>query len=465
MKDRKRYTLSEVLDRLGFDYDYDRGKMDCPFCESRRKMSLDFEENQYRCPKCGQSGGVFHFFAHFYMGYTLEKKAPKAELAKVAKALAQYMDGDDRSTPSTPAKKPKPKKPKIPTASDDKLDAVYRAMQKIPALQLTPEHREHLLKRGLSEEAIDRNGYRSLPESYLIPDYCYKFFEDAGGEFRRSHEMNWISQKQILLGLLIAHHIINQGLDVQGVPGFFRFGHLWAYWVNPGILIPTRNMKGQIVIWQVRRDKLRKKDDLRYITSACKTLPGHANGDISRCHFPLENAPLTKDTKILLTEGPLKADVACHLYGSPVLFMAIPGIQNTKELYERIIPVLRKAEISCIYNALDMDRLTNKNVRAGSNTIVKEFRKKGQIVVEDMFWGSHYATITLASFLITARLRNIPLPENTSDNVFERLNTVSQALEAAGFITQFYRDKSGEALAWDPKTKGIDDYLYSRIDI
>lgn len=461
MEDRKHYTLPELLDRLGFDYDYERGKMDCPFCGSRRKLSLDWEENQYRCPKCGQSGGVFHMFAHFQLGYELEKKAPKAEKAKVAKALAEFMEGT-AATNAKPSRQPKPKRPKVPVAPDDKLNAVYSAMANIPALQLTPAHREHLLKRGLTDEVIDRNGYLSLSEDMSVSDYYLKLYEQAGGETRRTHEINWIPKKWILFGLMIAHHIISKGLDVQGVPGFFQFGQYWAYWVNPGILIPTRNIQGQIVIWQVRRDKLRKKDDLRYITSACKTLPGHVTDSVSRCHFPIGNAPFDLNAPFLLTEGPLKADVACQLYGAPVAFAAIPGIKNTKDLYENIIPHLVKFGYKKVYNAFDMDRLTNPNVRNGCREIVKEFRKRGRIMVEDMYWGSRYAVTTLSSLLLLAKLRQVPLPEIKTDNVFERLSAVSEALEEAKVTTLFYRDASGETVAWEPQTKGIDDYLFNR---
>lgn len=460
MEDRKFYTLPELLDRLGFDYDYDRGKMDCPFCGSKRKLSLDWEENQYRCPKCGQSGGVFHMFAYFQKGYTLEKKAPKAKKVEVAKELAEFMEGKTASN-AKPPKPAKPKRPKVPVAPDDKLHTVYSAMAKNPALQLTQSHREHLKNRGLTDEVIERNGYLSLPADMSVSDYYLKLYEQAGGETRRTHEMNWIPKKQILFGLMIAHHIISQGLDVQGVPGFFQFGQFWAYWVNPGILIPTRNMKGQIVIWQVRRDKLRRKDDLRYITSSCKGLPGHVTENVSRCHFPIGNEIMETNATVLLTEGPLKADVASHLYGTPAFFIAIPGILNTKELYEKFIPILKEAGIKKIYNALDMDRLTNPNVRRGSKTIVNEFQKRGRIVVEDMYWGSQYAATTLMSLLLLAKLRKVPLPPVTTDSVFERLSIVSEAMEQAKVTTLLYRDSSGEAVAWEPRTKGIDDYLFN----
>lgn len=458
MDSNRRYSLPELMDRIGFDYDAERGKMDCPFCGKKNKMSLDLEEDTYRCPKCGQSGGVFHMFTYFVKGYELPKKSSKSLLRQVLGELTEYMEG--KSLEASPPKPPKPKRPKVPVASDDQLDAVYQAMSKIPALQLTSAHRANLLARGLDNEAIDRNGYRSIPEIMPVSDYYVKLYEDAGGETRRSHEMNWLTAKQIRFGLMIAHTIISQGLDVQGVPGFFKFGIYWAYWVNPGILIPTRNIKGQIVIWQVRRDKTPKEGELRYVTSSCKRLPGHVTGSVSRCHFPLENAPVSAEAPFLITEGPLKADVACHLYGRPVTFVAIHGIQNTKDLYAHT-NVLKKAGIKKIYNALDMDRLTNANVRKGSNAIVAEFKKR-RIVVENMYWGTQYATTTLISLLLIANLRKVPVPAAPTDTVFDRLCTVSKALEEAKVTTLLYRDKKGNTVAWEPETKGIDDFLFHR---
>lgn len=461
MTEKRIYTLPELLDRLGFDYDYERGRMDCPFCGKKRKMSLDLDQDTYRCPKCGNSGGVFHFFAHFQLGYDLEKKAPKATLAKVAKALAEFMGDADAPVAQRPSRPQKPARPKVPVAKDNKLDAVYQELSKNPALQLSEEHRESLRRRGLNDEAIDRNGYLTMPESMPVSDRYIRLYEEAGGETRRIHEMSWIPAKQIRFGLMIADYIISKGLDVQGVPGFYKFGNYWSFWVSDsGIMIPTRNAKGQIVIWQIRKDHLTKKDDMRYRTVSCHTLPGHVNARVTRCHFPLANARISPEVPLLLTEGPLKADVACHLYGSPVSFMAIQGIQNTVDLY-RYIPSLKRVGIDTIYNALDMDRLTNPNVRKGSKAIVQHFGENG-INVVDMFWGTSFATTVLISSLLIARLRNIPLPKDTSSSVFERLEVVCEAMESVNTPTLFFRDRSGDILRWEPETKGIDDFLLNR---
>ena len=459
MTEKRRYTLPEVLDRLGFDYDYDRGRMDCPFCGSRRKMSLDFEENQYRCPKCGNSGGVFHIFTHFHLGYDLEKKAPKAELSKVAKALGEFMGDTAAQAVSRPQRPKLPPREKIPVASDDCLDAVYRELYNIPVLRLSDKHRENLHKRGLNDEAINRNGYLTMPENLSVSSYYEGLYEKSGGEYRRSRELSWLTKNQICFGLMIAHRVLRNKLDVTGVPGFYKFGEYWAYWVNPGMMIPTRNIKGQIVIWQVRRDHLTRKDDLRYFTNSCKELPGHTRGRVSRCHFPVANTAIDPGVPLLLTEGPLKADVACHLYGKPVSFVAIPGITTTRDFYDNL-PAFQEAGITHICNALDMDRLTNKNVRDGSKAIAETLHKAGFETLE-MYWGTSYATNSLISLLLIARLRNIPLPKDTTDSVFARLGEVCEAMEGKA-PTLFCKDEKGKPMHWESETKGIDDYLLNR---
>jgi len=68
-------------------------------------------------------------------------------------------------------------------------DLVYREF--LGVLTLYPEHKEDLLRRGLDEAAIFRNGYKSVPQD---PRARWK----------------------------IARHLVQKGLALEGVPGFFR---------------------------------------------------------------------------------------------------------------------------------------------------------------------------------------------------------------------------------------------------
>lgn len=449
------YSLEELLDRLRMSYT-DSGKMDCPFCGTRRKVNLNFETNFWRCPKCESSGGVLHLFARLQLGIE-ELPADKEKKGEIAMQLREFMDGGCSASPSAAPKPKKPPRPVIQVAMDEDLNAVYTAMQKIPALQLLPEHKQDLLKRGLTEDVIRRNGYLSIPEIMPAPDLYVRMYEEQGGEERRRHTLRKLTPQQIIFGLLIAHSVESQGLSLQGVPGFFKFGERWCYWCPPGMLIPTRNINGQIVIYQVRQ-----KAHPKYMTVSWENLPGHVNVPVSRCHFPLGNAPLSKETPVLVTEGPLKADIACFLWGKPAVFAAIPGISTTSDLL-RYSEMFKSAGITEVNNALDMDRLTNPNVRKGSKKLVKNFRERG-IVLRDLYWGTQYATYSLLSLSVLARHRNVPVKIHPKSNVFEQLNHLAAAMEAASINAFIHKDDNGKKVEqfWDPETKGIDDYLLHR---
>lgn len=456
------YTMEDVLTRLNITYS-GSGNMDCPFCQKRKKLHVNFDKDVWRCACCDLHGNALHFYARYAMNYDLSPSSSAEDKAMVAKELRVFMEG--RSDATFEAKPIQQKKPHttVYVASDDMLNAAYEAMSKIPALQLLPEHRDNLLKRGLSEEAITRNGYRSVPTNMATDPYYDKLYKAEGGESRRTATMGWITAKQIRFGMMIAHSIIAQGIGVQGVPGFFLFGNQWCYWCNPGILIPTRNIKGQIVIWQVRRDKLQRKDDPRYVTVSCQSLPGHVTEAVSRCHFPLANEPLCDASSYVkipfcLTEGPLKADIAVHLYGSPVAFAAIPGIKTTKDFLNCVDQFLAE-HTDTIFNCLDMDRLTNPNVRDGSNKLKDQLMERN-IHFEDMYWGVQYASSKLAALTLLAKIRKVPV-EKTGSNVFDCLQDVVIALENAGVSTCSYITRTGKKVTsyWDPASKGIDDYL------
>jgi hypothetical protein len=447
------------------DYDAGKGQMDCFVCNEKKMIKLNFEKNFFRCPCCDNSGGVLHLYAKVALGIPSPKGMPKKEFGKVSDALEQFMEGSASVSRSDhqPSGPKEPRKPKIAVAEDAQLHRIYSALLTIPALALIPSHREELMRRGLDDEAIQRNAYRSIPENYHVPDYYWTMYKDNGGEIRRRNNMGWITAYQIRFGLMVAHAIISQGLNPQGVPGFFKFGNVWCFLSIPGILIPTRNRIGQIVVFQVRRDKLIRKKDSKYKTVGASALPNHVSTEFSRCHFPLGNAPLSKNNPVFITEGPLKADIACHLYGKPAIFAAIPGVTTRNDLL-RNCRAFKKAGIWTVYNALDMDKVTNRNVRRGEATLSAELKKRG-ITLQNLFWDSTYAISKLLMFTQVAKLRNVSIPvfsQNTS--VFDQLRAVSIALETAGIYLCEKKISEKEVVKyhWNPDTKGIDDYLLNR---
>ena len=100
-------------------------------------------------------------------------------------------------------------------------------------LKLSERHREHLRTvRGLTDEQIDRLGYKSTPPFYL----CGK----------------------------LANQLIAQGYTVEGVPGFYQKNGKWTVnfsTITAGFLIPVRGIDGMIHGCQIRLDIPLKNDN------------------------------------------------------------------------------------------------------------------------------------------------------------------------------------------------------------
>ena len=454
--------MSELLDRLGLEYT-PRHTMNCPFCGSKKSFSFNDDKGMWICPKCKprSSGRVLHFFARYVKDMN-ELPSGKSQRGELAKEMREFMGYTDSETDKRPRKlEPSPRKSasnEIPVAPDTQLHAVYSAMAELPYLALTDQHRKNLQKRGLTDAAIKRNGYRTMPEEFSDAAPYISLYEKEGGEAtRRLIFDKWrYPAKYIQFGLKIAASLVSQGLDLQGVPGFYKFGNAWCFWVNPGILIPTRNIRGEIVIWQVRQFR-----DPKYMTCHCGKLPGAVTATVSRCHFPIGNAPLSADVPVIFTEGPLKADVTLCLYGKPVVFAAVPGIDVTEDLL-RHIEDFRKAGITVMQNGFDMDKLTNPNVIKGSAELMKEIRMRG-VAVQQLYWGDRYAEYKLMSLRHIAQFRNVTLRNDLQKLcVFDQLCAVSQALDDAHIeVCKIGSEKKKVSFYWEPETKGMDDYYLS----
>lgn len=457
--------MSELLDHFGLEYTSRGNLLVCPFCGSKKSLHINDDKGVWICPKCKprSSGKVLHFYARYVYGMDKlpESKKERGKLSKEMCERLGYPVSDDIHRPEPPMPKTNPNR--VPAAPDAHLHAVYSAMAELPALQLSEAHRKELRKRGLSDVAIVRNGYRTMPDDFPnAAPYIDMYEKEGGDDTRRLVFDKWrYPAKYIQLGLMIAAALMSKGLDLKGVPGFYRFGNAWCFWVNPGIMIPTRNMKGQIVVWQVRR-KVVRRDDPKYITDHCGSLPGAVTEGVCRCHFPLGNAAPSADAPCIFTEGPLKADVALDLYGKPATFAAIPGITVTADLLS-YVEDLRTAGVTTMQNGFDMDKLTNPNVRQGSNDLMKELRLRG-MVVQQRYWGERYARYKLTSLLHIAKLRNLTIPDISNLCVFDQLCKVADALDGANIVTcQFKPNNNGDKVSyyWEPETKGIDDYFLS----
>lgn len=211
-------------------------------------------------------------------------------------------------------------------ASIETIDAAYRAL--LAQLSLTQAHREALERRGLDTAAIARGGYRSLAGS-----------------------------GRTALGRSVAAIT-----TLEGVPGFHVAGNSWVVGGASGLLVPLRNLSGQIVALKVRRDDANAEPRYLYLSSTRHGGPSAVHA----LHVPVGiSAPVQL---LRITEGELKADVATELGGVPCV--SVPGVGSWRLALDAV-RALRPARVQI---AFDADWKTKRPVARAAEALVAELR-------------------------------------------------------------------------------------------
>ena len=317
----ERVHMWDIISLLGIPYpssDKTSYYVQCPCCDvgSRKKhLNINLRKEVFRCPRCGVSGGIFDLYA-LYTG------VPRSDARE---AILDRMGGPapgSHSQQSIPQKVDK----ECPLTDIDARHATYSAL--LDKLTLSPDHRENLLGRGLTDADIQRLGYKTTP----------------------------------VVGMgQIAKQLRSDGLYLAGVPGFYRdSSDAWTFiHEKRGILIPVRDSCDRIQGLQIRRDNVAKRK-FRWVSSTEKKDGCKAEG---WTHLSGPIRPV-----IVLTEGPMKADIINALTGLTVL--AVPGV-NTLTQLEITLTELRSEGLTEIKTAFDMDFATNHHVQNGYNSLLQ----------------------------------------------------------------------------------------------
>ena len=158
-------------------------------------------------------------------------------------------------------------------------------------LTLSDRHRENLHERGLPDEIIARNGYKSMPETE--------------------------AERRLLASLLRCDH------ELHGLPGFYKKDGAWTLAGANGFLIPVRNKDGLIQGMKIRLD-----DDAarkyRWLSSRPSRME---NG--TRSYSWIHVTGDTTQKRAYLTEGPLKGDIASY-FANNALFVCLGGVNAHK---------------------------------------------------------------------------------------------------------------------------------------
>lgn len=290
----------------------------CPCCdESPRKkhLNINLKKEVFRCPRCGVSGGIFDLYA-LYTGVPRDK---------VKKELVERLGPPELITHQK-KKVVSNQKEECPLSDIESRNDAYTAL--LSKLSLAIDHKENLLNRGLKEADIERLDYKTTP----------------------------------VIGMsAIARQLTSEGICLSGVPGFYRDKNgAWTFvHEKRGILIPVRDRSGRIQGLQIRRDNVTKRK-FRWVSSTEMEAGCRAEG---WTHLAGAVQP-----SIILTEGPLKADVIHVLTGLTVL--AVPGVNSLTQL-RMTLEDLQSEGVAEIKTAFDMDFATNHHVQNGYNSLLQ----------------------------------------------------------------------------------------------
>lgn len=211
--------------------------------------------------------------------------------------------------------------------------------QLLSRLSLTSTHREALRARGLSDEEIDRLGYRSWPAE--PPWKLAKALKD-----------HW-------------------GLEAcLSIPGFYyaegKTRHYLTMNYRSGYIIPSINLDGQIQALITRSDK--PNTGSKYILLSSKKRGGFTPS--MECHTPTIEQRLTGTVRtVRITEGVLKADIATIRSG--ILTLGLQGLT-----WRRAIPTLQRLAPEKIIIAFDADASQNLHVAHAMRRFIEALRQE-----------------------------------------------------------------------------------------
>ncbi len=231
-------------------------------------------------------------------------------------------------------------RPVEPKATSEVIAQVYRDL--LSCLVLEDKHITALKARGLNEQEIVHNGYRSTPTK--------------------------------LDGQIICKYL--SGIyNLDYVPGFHQAETRRLNVQGSGIFIPYRNIDGTIRAMQVRPDRSSAK---YFWFSSADLHKGASSG--SFVHYARPTTARAKK-EIHITEGALKADCISTLAGVGVAAIAGVTAVNYDTLVEEIKTGL--PEVEKIIIAFDIDWKTNPHVQRPLMALYEVVKKSFLVEIED----------------------------------------------------------------------------------
>lgn len=333
----------------------------CPFCDDTSGHLRIKENGLWHCVRCGEGGNSLMLYAKM-RGISNSQAYHELCAAFVNNSTQdpQPLCKKEQELEITHIQKKDPMH-FAETKNAQSLNKVYSAL--LDLLTLSTKHKADLTKRGINEKQLQELGIKSIPYKKSGP---------------------------------IIRELRNMGLDLAGVPGFYKRGstyHMVCF--CPGILIPIKDLEQNIVGFQIRVDEDYRnaqqsdgKKLAKYFNFSSAEKEGGCDSYKSAHYVGIDknNIPET----VYLTEGNLKADAASSISGKP--FIAILGVQNYHVLTSAI-EKLREGGTKRIVEALDMDKLTNPYVKKGLEKVKEIIENSDGVQYVSLTWNPEYKGI------------------------------------------------------------------------
>ena len=324
--------------------------IDCPFCGGHGKLNVNLAKNVWRCAKCGESGNAVDL--HMKLTGITDRSSGYRDLMKKIEGMPDTEKVMIRQNAERAAIAEKSKLKPVSLAQRNRF---YQAM--LGELTLSRDHYISLRRRGLSDEIIKKNGYKSYPAEADLEKVAMNAYKIAKPRFGRNYM----------------------------VPGAYKTDHntLSMVPLHSGILIPCRAMNGMITGFQIRNDDVSTGAKYIWLSSGSKA-KGCSFSGCENVHFA---GNWDKVPKILnITEGVLKADVASYLSGKP--FIGVPGVSNISQL-PAVLKYLKEHGAEKVNICYDMDYREKKEVRRAMEHLKKVIHDAG-LAYDQITWPSRY---------------------------------------------------------------------------
>lgn len=171
--------------------------VDCPFCGDRRgKMNVNFVKNVWRCNYCDEHGGMLALYARLNNTTTSDAyweigEALCNDFHRERPNSGYEMAGNQQAGTGSPVSgtqtdfagyERRGELKTVQQAERASGQEIHQTLSLLLAmLPLQPAHRNHLHspKRGLSDEQIDRIGFKSTPPPIPLPLH-YRAADETG---------------------------------------------------------------------------------------------------------------------------------------------------------------------------------------------------------------------------------------------------------------------------------------------